>query len=207
LSKKSPGAPLSKREQLRAERRRRSLVWNIGLLGGGGLVILMIVGYFIALAYARPGPLPGELSAPSDFLDEGAGLVPDGAALTFQHYPPSSGSHYAAQAEWGRHTEPVPEGTFLRNLERGGVVFLYYCDTPCPDLEQQFDGLYEKAPPASPFGTKKILITPYDKTRLEAPIVALAWNHQLDMEKFDEQTMLRWYTRFVNLGPQGMEGP
>jgi hypothetical protein len=207
LNKKESGARLSKREQLRAERRRRSLVWNVILLGGGGLAILMVAIYFIALANARPGPLPGELSAPRDFPDEGTGLVPEGAALTFQHYPPSSGAHYESVAPWGVYAEAVAEGVFVHNLENGGVVFLYDCDPPCPDLVQKFEALARKAPPDSRFGSRKILVTPYDKSKMETPIVALAWNHQLNMPAFDEATMLQWYQRFVNTGPKGLDQP
>lgn len=203
MSKKSSGAPLSKREQLRAERRRRSLVWNVILLGGGGLVVLIVAGYYIALALSRPGPLPGEQFIP----DEGTGDVPSGSALTFKHYPPSSGAHYAEVAQWGVYSEPVGEGVFVHNLEHGGVVFLYYCDTPCPDLEQKFEDLAQKVPPDSRFGSRKILVTPYDKSKMEAPIVALAWNHQLDLPAFDEAAMLQWYKRFVNGGPEGLDQP
>jgi len=207
LNKKESGARLSKREQLRAERRRRSLLWNVILLGGGGLAILMVAVYFVALANARPGPLRGELSAPRDFSDEGTGIVPDGAVLTFQHYPPSSGAHYEAVAPWGVSTEAVAEGVFVHNLARGGAVFLYYCDTPCPDLVQKFEELAKKVPPDSRFGSRKILVTLYDKSKMETPIVALAWNHQLNMPAFDEATMLEWYKRFVNTGPEGLDRP
>jgi hypothetical protein len=201
LSKKESAVKLSKREQLRAERRRQSLVWNGLILGGGGLVILLVVWYFVASA--GPGPLPGEQL----IADEGTGHQPEGTPLTFLHYPPSSGTHYPSVARWGVYTEPISEGIFVHNLEHGGVVFLYYCDTPCPDLEQQFSELYEKAPPDNRFGSRKILVTPYDKAKMPSPIVALAWNHQLDMQTFDEETLLKWYRRFVNGGPEGLEQP
>ncbi len=205
MSKKASSVNLSKREQLRAERRRRSLLWNVGILGGLGVVILFVVYYFIASA--GPGPLPGELSAPRDFPDEGRGHAEDGTVLTFQHYPPSSGTHYNNPAAWGVYTSPVPDGAFVHNLEHGGVVFLYYCDTPCPDLEQQFDDFYKKAPTDNRFNERKILISPYDKTKMPSPLVALAWDHQLNLQKADEATMLLWYKRFVNKGPEGQDQP
>ena len=33
-------------------------------------------------------------------------------------------------------------------------------------------------------------------------IVALAWDHQLNLAQFDEGKMLLWYKRFVNQGPE-----
>ena len=204
MSKKASGANLSKREQLRAERRRRSLVWNVILLGGGGLALLAVIAYLVATA--RPGALTDEKL----ILDEGKAHVNSsvGVKPQYSHYPPSSGTHYGDQvAPWGVYAEPIEEGVFVHNLEHGGVVFLYYCDEPCPDLERQFDDLYKKAPPARPFTTVKILVTPYDKAKMPKPIVALAWDHELDMDKFDEATMLQWYKRFVNLGPEGSQLP
>jgi hypothetical protein len=200
LSKKEAGARLSKREQLRAERRRRTLMWNAILLGGTAVMILAVVAYFVA--NRRPGPLPGETRIP----DEGVGHVAVGTPLTFLHYPPSSGTHYPETAQWGVYTEPIPEGFFVHNLEHGGVVFLYDCPEACPELVQQFQTLYDQAPPAPTFSTKKILVTPYER-ELPTPIVALAWNHQLNMEAFDEALMLQWYRRFVNLGPEGSQVP
>ena len=196
--KETSGAKLTKREQVRAERRRRTLVWNVILLGGGGAALLLVVWYFFAIA--RPGQFPGE----QVIQDEGKGHVAEGQPLTFLHYPPSSGAHYDHSQEWGVYTDtvqPVPEGLFLHNLEVGGVVFLYHCETPCPALEQQFADLYRKAAPDLTFGVKKILVTPYDPAKLPAPIVALAWNHQWELQAFDEAALLRWYKRFVNQGP------
>lgn len=195
MSKKE-AVKLSKREQLRAERRRRARMWNFILLGGGGLLVMAIAAY--QLANARPGPLPGEMVIP----DEGHAHVPSGSTINYDHYPPSSGTHYGDQvAPWDVYTEPIPEGVFVHNLEHGGVVFLYRCDQPCPDLAQQFQDLYEKVPPATPFSTKKVLVTPYERD-LPSPIVALAWDHQLNLQAFDEAVLLRWYKRFVNRGTE-----
>ncbi len=193
------GPKLSKREQLRVQRRRRSMAWNMSLLGGGAAVLALIVWYFLSIA--RPGALPGEQA----LQDHGGGHVEPSVTLTYQHYPPSSGQHYAATAQWGVYTDatqPIPEGNFVHNLEHGGVVFLYHCAEPCPDLEQQFADLWEEAPP-SKYGNKKIIVTPYDPAKLGgAPIVALAWGHQLNLPAFDKATMLLWYRRFLGYGPE-----
>jgi hypothetical protein len=193
------GPRLSKREQLRVQRRRRSMAWNIGLLGIGVVMLGLIAVYFFNIA--RPGPLPGEQA----IVDAGGGHVDTSVALTYQHYPPSSGQHYDATAPWGVYTDatqPVPEGNFLHNLEHGGVVFVYYCAEACPDLEQQFVDLYDSAP-LSKYGNKKMVVTTYDPSKMGGfPIVALAWGHQLNLQAFDENTMLTWYRRFVDYGPE-----
>jgi hypothetical protein len=196
LSKKESRFRSEARERRRAESRRQSLVWNIIVLGGLGLFLTIVVVYTIA--NMRPGPLPGEMVIP----DEGQGHLTEGVALpAFHHDPPSSGTHYPKSADWGLATTPVPPSIYLHNLGIGGVVFLYQCTTPCPDLEKNFQDLYTKTPPDSQTGQKKVLITQYDKP-LPSLIVALAWDHQLNMPAFNEATMLTWYKRFVNMGPE-----
>jgi hypothetical protein len=193
----NPSAPrTSKREQLRQERRRRSLTWNVIVLGILAVFLLAVSSYVISTL--RPGALPGE----QVIADEGAAVYPAGQALTYQHFPPSSGARYEAAAPWGLAAEPVDPGNYVTNLYRGGVVFLYQCAQPCPELQQQFTDLLKAATPDTIYNTVKILVSPVPAERaLPTPIVALAWNHELDLASFDRATLLRWYKRFVNQGP------
>jgi Protein of unknown function (DUF3105) len=194
-SKYDPAAPrVSRREQLRQERRRRSLFWNVGFIGILVIFIALVAGYIFVIQ--RPGPLPGE----QVIADENAAVYPDGQAISYQHYPPSSGGHYANPAPWGFSATPVAEGTYLTNLARGGVLFLYYCPTGCPDLEQQFQDLLKAAPRDKTYNEVRILISPYAR-QLPTQIVALAWDHELDVAQFDQNLLLRWYSRFVDQGP------
>jgi hypothetical protein len=212
---------LSKREQLRSQRRRRSLVWNGILLGGGGAVLVLVAWYFFAIA--RPGQFPGEQSIPNEgsghISSRNADGTPTGARPSYLHYPPTSGQHYGdLVAPWGVYTStsaiPLPsaelnfdvlavEGVFVHNLEHGGVVFLYNCPSGCPELEQQFVELYANAPADITFNEKKILVLPYDASKMGgSPIIALAWDHQWNIAAFDEAALIRWYQRFVNKGPE-----
>lgn len=194
-SRYDPSAPrVSKREQLRQQRRRRSFVWNLIVLGTA-VAFLAVIAWYV-FANQRPGQLPGETAIPV----EGGAVVPAGTQIDYGHYPPSSGNHYADAAPWGVQTEAVPEGTFVTNLAHGGVVFLYQCPDGCPELVAQFEALYKKAPPEKRFNSVQILVSPYARP-MDAPIVALAWGHQLNLQQFNEDLLLRWYKRFVNQGP------
>ena len=196
MSKKESTVRLEKRERRRAENRRQSLLWNLIVLGGLGLFLAIVVGYTIA--NLRPGPLPGEQVIP----DDGDGHLTAGVPLpAFRHDPPSSGTHYPQAADWGFATTVIPPSTYLHNLGIGGVVFLYRCTTPCPDLENELQDLFTSVPPDPQTGQKKVLITQYDKP-LPSYIVALAWDHELDMVAFNKSTMLTWYKRFLNQGPE-----
>lgn len=203
-SKKNAEAkkPLStleaRREQMRSERRRDDLKWHVMLLGTLGVMAVLIVLYIIG--NIRPGPLPGEITVPS----EGAGQLPVGSdLLPYVAEPPSSGQHYNVGLPWGLSREPAEPGYYLNNLARGGVVYLYNCDTPavCEALENQFADLIKTANPDRTYNRVKIVAARYDKP-LPTPIVALAWEHQLNLAAFDKATLLQWYNRFVNYGPR-----
>jgi hypothetical protein len=195
LTKYDPSAPrVSRREQLRQERRRRSLFWNVVVLG---TLVAFVVGIaWYVIANQRPGALPGETVIP----DEGSAVYPTGQKIAYQHYPPSSGGRYADPANWGFSSTPVAEGTFVANLARGGIVFLYYCPTACPDLEQQFKDLVKKAPREKTYNAVRILVSPYQR-QLPTQVVALAWDHELDLAQLNQDLLLRWYQRFVDQGP------
>ena len=194
-SKYDPSAPkVSRREQLRQGRRRRSLVWNVGVIGILVIFVALIAGYVII--NQRPGTLPGE----QVIGDEGDAVYPAGQTIPYQHYPPSSGGHFADPAPWGFAATPVPEGGYVANLARGGIVYLYYCPTDCPDVEKQLKDFLKKVPPDKTYNVLRAVISRYQRP-LPTQIVALAWDHELDLTQYNEDLMLRWYQRFVDQGP------
>jgi len=194
-SKYDPSAPkVSRREQLRQERRRRSLFWNI-LIIGTLVIFLGGVATFVILNL-RPGALPGE----QVIGDEGDAVYPAGQTIPYQHYPPSSGGHYSDPAPFGFAATPVPEGAFVDNLARGGIVYLYYCATDCPDLEQQLKDFAAKVPRDKTYNVQRAVISRYERP-LPTQLVALAWDHELDLPQYNESLMLNWYQRFVDQGP------
>ncbi|MCS6909483.1 MAG: DUF3105 domain-containing protein [Anaerolineales bacterium] len=185
----------AKRQERRAEHRRAALMWNAVILGTLALTVVLVIA--VVIRNLRPGPLPGEQVIP----DEGRGVVAEGVPVTFLHDPPSSGTHYDRGAPWGLADAPVPPGNYLNNLARGGIVILYECETDCATLEEQFRAFLQNADLVeSQFNQRKVLITTYEGD-LPTPIVALAWGHQLNLQSFDEATLLTWYRRFVNRGP------
>lgn len=169
-------------------------MWNGIVLGTLVVAVLLVAAYIIA--NLRPGALPNEQAIP----DEGQGEVPVGTTLTFQNDPPSSGTHFDQPVPWGLAEAAVDPGYYLNNLARGGIVILYECAADCEARRAQFQDLLKKAPKDTQFNQVKILITPYSRP-LPAPVVALAWGHQLNLADYDEATLLTWYRRFVNYGP------
>lgn len=194
-SRSAASGNVAKRQERRAESRRTSLTWNVVILGTLALTVVLVIA--VVLRNIRPGALPGEQVIP----DEGRGVVAEGAELTFLNNPPSSGTHYNVGASWGLAEETVPPGNYLNNLARGGIVLLYQCAEDCAAVQGQFTAFLENSDLVdSQFNQRKVLVTTY-AGELPAPIVALAWGHQLNLQTFDEATLLTWYRRFVNRGP------
>ncbi len=141
-------------------------------------------------------PVPGEQAIPS----EGRGVVDVGTELTYNTYPPSSGNHYDVGALWGVASEPVTEGVYLNNLARGGIVVLYACETDCAAIEGQLADWAASVPREPVYNQRKVLISRYER-EMPAPVVALAWGYQLNLQSVDTGLLTQWYRRFVNQGP------
>lgn len=132
--------------------------------------------------------------------DEGGGHVPEGEEVTYQHYPPASGPHYAVTLQYGLYEgEEVPAEYWVHNLEHGAIVVLYQCDQPCPDLVKSLGDMLDSFP-ESKWGNRKIVIVPY--SRMATPLMAVAWNVQLPLDRFDAQTLIDFYVRHVDQGPE-----
>ena len=131
--------------------------------------------------------------------EEGYQHVPEGTPGTYGHQPPTSGQHWPRWARWEFYTQEVPPELWVHNLEHGGIVILYRCDAPCPDLIQQLRELYDTFP-KSKHGHVKLLTTPYQKLKSRLAILAWTWLDQLD--QFDRQRLLRFYQAHLDEGPE-----
>src|SRR5262249_14496555 len=82
--------------------------------------------------------------------DEGQTHIPNNQSGVYKApYPPTSGQHWGnTWADWQMYDKPVPPEVFVHNLEHGGIVLLYRCDTPCPRLVGQLRDLYPTFPKA-----------------------------------------------------------
>ncbi len=131
--------------------------------------------------------------------DEGQQHVPAGTPVTYGHYPPTSGPHWPRPAPWGEYEQEVPPEIWVHNLEHGGIVLLYRCDAPCPELVRQLRELYATFP-KSKHGHVKLLITPY--RRLKTRLAILAWTWIDELAEFNRDRLLRFYRAHVDRGPE-----
>lgn len=133
--------------------------------------------------------------------DEGQHHVPEGTPVAYGHAPPTSGPHWPTPARWGVYDGPVPPERWVHNLEHGGLVILYNCRTPCPELVDELRGLHATFPP-SKWGHVKLLVTPYPELRTPLAILAWAWLEELD--RLDHARLLAAYEARVDQGPEDL---
>ena len=143
-----------------------------------------------------PTPAPTEYAVP----DEGRFHIDLGTAGDYAHFPPSSGPHYGQIPDWGFYEDEVPPEYYLHNLEHGGIVILFNCPTACPETEEVFFTLLNTAPPEDVFNEVKIIVSP--NTKIDSPVIALAWGWELDLAQADLDLLLDFYNRHVNQGPE-----
>ncbi|HEY4687843.1 MAG TPA: DUF3105 domain-containing protein [Anaerolineae bacterium] len=129
--------------------------------------------------------------------DEGYAHVEVGSEITYQHYPPASGPHYPVTIQYGLYEEDVPEGYWVHMLEHGAIVVLYKCETPCPDLVQSLGDMLDSFP-LTKWNNRKIVIVPYQ--RMSTPLMAVAWDVQMPLDRFDAQALIDFYARHVDQG-------
>ncbi|MBI1847380.1 MAG: DUF3105 domain-containing protein [Candidatus Rokubacteria bacterium] len=132
-------------------------------------------------------------------LDEGQTHIPEGTRATYKHFPPTSGPHWPTWAAYGLHPEPLPPELWVHNLEHGGIVILYHCAQPCPELVRSLAEAYETFPRGK-YGTVKLVVSP--NARRRRPIAVLAWTWIDEMPAFDRARLLRFYQAHVDQGPE-----
>jgi len=186
-----------------AERqRKREQRITMGIIAAGLVVALAILG--VVYWGSRPRATAKPESVGTGVADEGRGHVTEGNPIEYQHYPPTSGSHYPTPARWGTigtPQQPLPEGRFIHNLEHGGIVVLYNCPGGCPDLVQQLQEVVTRTGPKDKYGDIKMVMTPYSRG-MDHKIALLAWDYIDSFDAFDRDRIIRFYDAHVDRGPE-----
>lgn len=185
---------VSKREERRA-RQRQEQVRNYAIWAGVGIVLLVIIG-FIVWQGVRPAAgqaIPEMVSAPHIAQDTDPG--------EYNSDPPTSGLHYAQEAEAGFYDENMytyPAGYLVHNLEHGYVIFWYNCElvseTECSDLKSQIRQVIDD------LGGTKLIAYPWPS--LDVPVVVTSWTRLQKFEAFDPDEAKAFYRANLNRAPE-----
>lgn len=106
---------------------------------------------------------------------EGQQHVIEGSEIEWMADPPHSGPHYPMWGLWGEHDTVVPRGTWIHNLEHGGIVLAYRCNDDCPDELEVLRQVIAMRPDLRVLLTKDPLLT---GERFAA--ISWTWVHRFD---------------------------
>ena len=107
-------------------------------------------------------------------------------ALTYRETPPMGGAHNVAWQNCGIYTNPIHNEHAVHSLEHGAVWITYRPDLPAVDVER----LHALA------ADDYMLLSPYPG--LPVPVVATAWNQQMQMTGADDRRLPQFIRRFKN---------
>lgn len=128
--------------------------------------------------------------------EEAATHVDEGASITYNSSPPSSGQHYPSWSDYLFSETQIPDGKLVHNLEHGGVVLYYRPDLP-DDAKQTLRSLLTTLPPGK-YGEVKLIVSPHP--RLEAAVQVTAWGRALQLPSVDVAQITSFYTAWVDKG-------
>jgi hypothetical protein len=167
-----------------AERRRTAAIF-----GGAGLALLLIVG-LVVWAVMRDSPALVDLSAVETY--ESAAAEHTGDPVDYDLTPPVGGPHHPAWWDCGVYDQEVPAEHAVHSLEHGAVWLTYRPDLPADQVEVL----------RNLGGDEYMLVSPVADQ--DSPVVASAWDHQLQLDTADERT-LQAFIREYRQGPQTPE--
>lgn len=145
---------------------------------------------------ARQAPADGPGRA---VPNEGAVHVQEGSPITYQHYPPASGTHYPRWARYGVYQNTIPEGYWVHNLEHGAIVVLYKCTDDCAAKAAEIEQLYRQLPNGK-YGEVKLVALPYDN--MQTTYAVVAWDRIDEFDEWDPERVTRFYQAYVDKGPE-----
>lgn len=149
------------RRGLSPERRRALLLY-----GGaaGGLIALAVVLVFVlgnkgSSEAANPASIAATMRAAGcqykDVAAEpGVHIQTATQVVTYNTYPPTSGTHHPVPAIWGNYSQPVDPRQAVHNMEHGGVV-IWYGPQISEAERKKIDDFYNASPNA-------MLVTPIE---------------------------------------------
>lgn len=159
-----------------------------------GVVVVSALVFGGIILFDKQNNATGEGEMGQQFTTQGRDHIPVGAAHDpYNSNPPTSGPHYAQEADWGIYDSPLPDEQLVHNLEHGGVNIFY---KPGSVDQATIDKLktIQKG-----FPTKTVLAP----RPANAKAIALAsWTYNMNLDVFDEQTTRDFIRRNKNHAPE-----
>ncbi len=122
--------------------------------------------------------------------------------------PPTSGPHVPFTTRWGIHKSPIPKEIQTHNLEDGGVIIQYNCQS-CDDLIAKLEALVTRYiemaiqeklksfEPARPTKYEHLILAPYPG--MDATIALTAWRRIDKFKSYDEERITRFIEAYAGI--------
>ena len=153
-----------------AERQRKQTTMRTVAIAVAAIALVAIVGFFFLNRQQASLAVPEGIQ---DYAYQGAQHSQD--PVTYTENPPVGGVQNPVWQNCGYYAFPVANENAVHSLEHGAVWITYQPDLPA-DQVQKLKELAE--------GQSFILVSPMDD--LPSPVVASAWNHQLQLQSADD---------------------
>lgn len=155
---------------------------NIGMISLISIALLALLGYAIWAAF-QPEPVLGE-----EVPIVGADHIPEGQeASDYTTDPPTSGQHYANEADAGFYDEAPVDERLVHNLEHGYIVVYYKCeglnDSECRGMKDDLRSAIGAAGVSDYTRTSKIIVAP--RPTMENRITYTSWGRIYQANDFD----------------------
>ena len=174
------------RRQAYEKRRRQWLITRIGLAAFGLVVVAGIgLAVYSYVQDRRENRVPeGTVSFQYSGSDHTASLE---ETVQYPETPPVGGRH-APAPYWqncGYYNAPVQNESAVHSMEHGAVWITYRPDLPPEQVEELRDIAEDNS---------YVLVSPFPD--LPAPVVASAWNRQIQLESADDERLDQFVRRF-----------
>ncbi len=189
----------SKREEMRARKKRRRL---ISILIWSGLGIAVLAGLAFVVFKETPAAERGvAVQLPVDSSHIPIGTPPG----PYMSDPPAGGPHYPSTFKAGLYDESevaslpqYPEGYLVHNIEHGYVIFWYNCEAPgatnCESLKANIRKVMDE------FGGIKLIAFPWKS--LDIPVIMTSWGRMERFPVFDANEASAFISANRNHSPE-----
>jgi hypothetical protein len=175
-----------RRAEVARQKRRKWLLY-------GGAAALLVVITVLALTQRSPSQR-ASATGPIEGLQTFAGMSRAHAIdidLADAGRPPAGGTHHPQWLNCGIYREPVPVINAIHSLEHGAVWLSYDPSLPADQVAALEE--YTKGDPY-------VLVSPYPGQ--ESPIIATAWEAQVDIDEASDERIARFVARYRTAGPE-----
>ncbi len=144
---------------------------------------------------------PSNVKLPGTRIAElAAKHIPEDQKVKYNSNPPTSGDHYAVEAEWGIYNVAPVDERLVHNLEHGGIVISYNPDKINGEELEKLRVQVRKLSTTNP----RIILTP--RENLESAIALTAWGYLQKLDNYDPTAVKTFYDAHIARGPECQQG-